>query len=101
MIYELQGGGANQNILSNRRNQFFSVPGGESEGGTIRDAQVGRFSGQSEQTWFEGCCINALSRFFSTFWSAIFQLRAISDYLLQIEYLVDACIVLIVFRRVY
>jgi hypothetical protein len=50
---------------------IFSVPGGAPGGGTIKDAQVGFLSGQSEQIWFSGRNIKALSRFFNPFWSAM------------------------------
>jgi len=46
---------------------IFSVPGGAPGGGAIKDAQVGLFSGQSEQTWFSGRCISTFSRFFIIF----------------------------------
>jgi hypothetical protein len=48
-----------------------SVPGGAPGGGTIKDAQVGFLSGQSEQIWFSGRSIKTLSRFFICFWSAM------------------------------
>ena len=50
---------------------IFSVPGGAPGGGTINDAHVGFFSGQSEHTWFSGLCINTLSLFLRAFWSAM------------------------------
>jgi hypothetical protein len=53
--------------LQTAKGSIFSVPGGAPGGGTIKDAQVGFLSGQSEQIWFSGRNIKALSRFFNPF----------------------------------
>jgi hypothetical protein len=56
-----------------------SVPGGAPGGGTTKDAQVGFFSGQSEQTWFSGRSIKTLRRFFIAFWSAMVTCVFLND----------------------
>jgi len=59
--------------------------GGAPGGGTIKLAQRGCRSEQSEQTWFSGLFMSNLSLFFIAFWSSAMmktktQLVVINDY---------------------